>query len=398
MCMRNSTLRMKTFGVIMLAFFLGVQAVSAQDFPTVKELYGRYKFSGECSFVDMMTGEPADAPVPATTDYNMAVLPGEGENEVKILGFFGYGGGVTLTYNPENGTLKGETPTAIFVMGMNIMVAADAAATDGTVVFNYQVTKEDGQIRFTAQNALEGVTLTDMETDVMGVLSYASGYTLTKENVSCTLTDVIGNYDFVGTRVDNNLLEDAFEEFKMKITENSAASDVPTVTMGNWFDVENTDVTAEFYADGGILVLPHDVKLANGMCFGQQPTEEGGYNPNEAPFFFVEKGKLASPCYIVLDNGIDEDMEGMPLQMSVIGGEAVKDMSSISSRCIKDVKIYGADGIIRVDGAEDAVVRVYDLQGVLVASAQGATVSFDGLKAGLYLVKIGEQAAKVVVK
>ena len=48
-------------------------------------------------------------------------------------------------------------------------------------------------------------------------------------------------------------------------------------------------MTAEFYADGGILVLPHDMKLANGMCFGQQPTEEGGYNPNEAPFFLWKK-------------------------------------------------------------------------------------------------------------
>ena len=36
------------------------------------------------------------------------------KNELKVLGFFGYGGGVTLTYNQEDGTLKGETPTAVF--------------------------------------------------------------------------------------------------------------------------------------------------------------------------------------------------------------------------------------------------------------------------------------------
>ena len=56
-----------------------------------------------------------------------------------------------------------------------------------------------------------------------------------------------------------------------------------------------------------------------------------------------------TPGYLVLDNGFDEVME-MPLQMSVVGGEAVKAGSSISSRCIKDVKIYSSDGSIHVDG------------------------------------------------
>lgn len=327
----------------------------------------------------------------------MAVLPGESENEVKVLGFFGYGGGVTLTYNQEDGTLKGETPTVVFMMGMNLMVVADAASTGGTVVFNYQVTEKDGKIQITAQNALEDVTIMDMENGIMGMLFYASAYTMTKEEVSYNLSDVIGEYDFASTRVDNNLLADASENFKLKITGNTSETVSSGVSLGNWFGVENTDVTAEFYADGGILVLPHDMKLANGMCFGQQPTEEGGYNPNEAPFFFVEKDKLVTPGYLVLDNGFDEVME-MPLQMSVVGGEAVKAGSSISSRCIKDVKIYSSDGSIRVDGLEDAEICVFDVRGMLVASAHGATAAFNGLKSGLYLVKFGNQTAKVVVK
>ena len=43
----------------------------------------------------MVSGVAGEAPVPTTTDYNIAVLPGESEKEVKVLGFFGYGGGVT---------------------------------------------------------------------------------------------------------------------------------------------------------------------------------------------------------------------------------------------------------------------------------------------------------------
>ena len=135
--MRKST--SINFKAVLIALFvvsLGIEMVSAAGFPSVKELYGRYKFSGECSYVDMVSGAAGEAPDPATTGYNMAVLPGESENELKVLGFFGYGGGVTLTYNQEDGTLKGETPTAVFMMGMNLMVVADAASTGGTVVFN----------------------------------------------------------------------------------------------------------------------------------------------------------------------------------------------------------------------------------------------------------------------
>ena len=283
------------------------------------------------------------------------------------------------------------------MMGMNLMVVADAASTGGTVVFNYQVAEKDGKIQITAQNALEDVTFMDMENGVMGMLSYASTYTMTKEEVSYNLSDVIGEYDFASTRVDYNLLDGASEDFKLKITENTSETVPSGVSVGNWFGVENTEVAAEFYADGGILVLPHDVKLANGMCFGAQPEEEGGYNPNEASFFFVEKDKLVTPGYLVLDNGFDEVME-MPLQISVVGGEAVKTGSSISSRCIKDVKIYSSDGSIRVEGLESAEISVFDAQGMLVSSVHGATAAFGGLKSGLYLVKVGSQTAKVVVK
>lgn len=214
--MRKST--SINFKAVLIALFvvsLGIEMVSAAGFPSVKELYGRYKFSGECSYVDMVSGAAGEAPVPATTGYNMAVLPGESENELKVLGFFGYGGGVTLTYNQEDGTLKGETPTAVFMMGMNLMVVADAASTGGTVVFNYQVTEKDGKIEITAQNALENVTIMDMEDGIMGMLSYASAYTMTKEDISYNLSDVIGEYDFASTRVDNNLLADASENFKL---------------------------------------------------------------------------------------------------------------------------------------------------------------------------------------
>ena len=87
--MKKSTSIFKVVLIALFAVSLGVEMVSAAGFPSVKDLYGRYKFSGECSYVDMASGAAGEAPVPAITDYNMAVLPGESEHEVKVLGFFG---------------------------------------------------------------------------------------------------------------------------------------------------------------------------------------------------------------------------------------------------------------------------------------------------------------------
>ena len=55
--MRKST--SINFKAVLIALFvvsLGIEMVSAAGFPSVKELYGRYKFSGECSYVDMVSG------------------------------------------------------------------------------------------------------------------------------------------------------------------------------------------------------------------------------------------------------------------------------------------------------------------------------------------------------
>jgi len=41
---------------------------------------------------------------------------------------------------------------------------------------------------------------------------------------------------------------------------------------------------------------------------------------------------------------------------------------------------------------------VYDAQGMAVASAEGETAVFNGLKSGLYLVKASGRTVKVVVK
>ncbi|MCD8318175.1 MAG: T9SS type A sorting domain-containing protein [Paraprevotella sp.] len=395
--MRYFTFQMKAVYVALVAILLGVQNLSAQDFPSVDQLYGRYTFHGECAYDDMSGGESDEIPVPATTDYNMAVLPGDNAGEVKVLGFFGYGGGVTLNYNQEDGTLTGNVSTVVFCMTNSLMAVADGSASDG-VDFSFKVSEQDGNIVLTAQNALTDVTLMDYNTGAMGMLSYSAGYTLTQNNETYPLSDVAGVYDFVSNTVDNNTLVDATENFKLTVADATTEGGEPTVTLDGWFGIENTSVTAShYYEKGGILVLPHDTLLANGLCFGAQPEEAGGYNPNEAPYFFVEKDKLVSPGYIVLDNGFDEVME-MSVQMAVVGGQAVKNGSHVNSVLTSGVAVTPGFGTISVVAAASTKIQVYDVQGAEVAATQGTTAEFNGLQAGLYLVKVGGKAVKVLVK
>ena len=63
--MKKSTSIFKVVLIALFAVSLGVEMVSAAGFPSVKDLYGRYKFSGECSYVDMASGAAGEAPVPA---------------------------------------------------------------------------------------------------------------------------------------------------------------------------------------------------------------------------------------------------------------------------------------------------------------------------------------------
>ena len=391
--MKNFTLNLRLAGGMLLALLLGVQSVSAA--PAIEELYGRYRFSGEYSAVDMMTGEPIEFALPGTTGYEMVVLPGENENEVQVLGFFGYGGGVTLAYDAQTGTLEGGAQEVLFCQGNGSLIVAVTAPRDpstdgyvGTVDFKFNVGMVDDKIVLTSENALSDVQYMNYMTYEMGVMSYASGYTLTKEDVTADLSSLAGTYEFTSQVVDMNTLVDASDIFDLEV---SVSGD--KVSLDNWFGVSETAVEATYYEDGGILVLPHDMALSNGMYFGQDPT--GFPNGNAAPYLLVNGDKLVLPGYVSLNNGTEDMGEMlMPIQYAVIGGEAVKAGAGIAGTVAEgDNGIRVADGAICV--ADGAAVAVYDMQGMKVAEGVSR---IDGLKAGLYIVKAGDHTAKVVLK
>lgn len=61
----------------------------------------------------------------------------------------------------------------------------------------------------------------------------------------------------------------------------------------------------------------------------------------------------------------------------------------------KNFNVYAAEGVIVVEGAEGEPMQVYTVGGQMVYSGKAASVSS---KAGLYVVRVGNKAYKVVVK
>ena len=390
--MKNFTLNLRLAGGMLLALLLGVQSVAAA--PAIEELYGRYRFSGEYSAVDMMTDEPIEVAVPNTTDYEMVVLPDTAANTVRILGFYGFGNGIAATYDEASGTLTCNQEAAFLSANMYMdmttgmaygaQVALDGAATGG-LGYTFTVKEQDGAIQIVASDPMEAMYVS-YETGVMATLVYNAGYILTKEDVSVTAADAAGDYSFTSDDVIYTTLADASEEFDLSVADAGDGK----VTLDGLFGIEGA-VVCDYYEDGGIIVLPDTFRYDNGLYWGQMTMEVMA--PEYGPYFYVVDGRLTTPANFYLYGAFDE-MLGGAATFSFIGGEAVKDGSGIAGTVAEEGEgIRVADGAICVE--DGAAVAVYDLQGMKVAEGVSR---IDGLKTGLYIVKAGDHTAKVVLK
>ena len=88
--------------------------------------------------------------------------------------------------------------------------------------------------------------------------------------------------------------------------------------------------------------------------------------------------------------------ETMPIEVKFVG-QKKDDIGAVVDAISFDVAVYGTNGAIVVNGF-DGVVEIYDFAGRLVKSAQVAGNAEVALAKGLYIVRIGAKAAKVVVK
>jgi hypothetical protein len=86
----------------------------------------------------------------------------------------------------------------------------------------------------------------------------------------------------------------------------------------------------------------------------------------------------------------------MPIDVKFVG-QKKEDIGAVVDTVSFDGLVYGANGVVVVNGYEGTVV-VYDFAGRLVKSAQVAGNAEIALTKGLYIVRTGTKAAKVVVK
>ena len=88
--------------------------------------------------------------------------------------------------------------------------------------------------------------------------------------------------------------------------------------------------------------------------------------------------------------------ETMPIEVKFVG-QKKDDIGAVVDAISFDVAVYGTNGAIVVNGF-DGVVEIYDFAGRLVKSAQVAGNAEVALAKGLYIVRTGAKAVKVVVK
>ncbi len=386
--MKNLTLRAQI--VILLLF--AVHFADAQN-PAITDLYGRYMFNGECTLADVAT-------IPAENNYYVAILPGDGENEVKLLGMMGYSGASVLVYNQEEGTLKSKIPGSETKFPGSILcgtfytsyMAVQLTAMDLTVSGN-------GNSIILTSNADFNARISDPDAKASYSLAgYSAGFTLTKETRNKTIEDITGTYDFVSDYLDFALVDEADLVFPFTIRSKEGTND--TVILKGFFGIKDVTIEAEFYPEAGLIVLPIRAALPNNMYFGVRPENtQGMFNYNAQPIFFVEDGQLTTPSFFILDNGAD-DVLTMPLMFTFLAGNAKKVSGSTGIRTLSagSMDITAQPGALRITVPEATDIRIYNAQGTIVAAAYDDTVSANGLPAGIYLVKAGDRSTKVIVK
>lgn len=107
----------------------------------------------------------------------------------------------------------------------------------------------------------------------------------------------------------------------------------------------------------------------------------------------TQDGTLDMHIPVIWKKGAGESAAIMPIHVWFKG---TKEQAGIANVAVQS-SVYGANGVVVVNGFE-GVVEVYDFTGRLVKSAQVAGNAEVALAKGLYIVRTGAKAAKVVVK
>ena len=396
--MRKFDLRMNVVALLTLFMLVGNGMTAwAEGYPSLSELVGRYRLTGEC----MVEGEGV---FPSTTDYDIVILPGEDEGTVQLNGWFGFGGGFSGTYDESTGVLSCSFPAAYLCANMDLFYTAGVMATidagsNGMINLKFAMsTTSDGIVLSTDSSLVaQAFSMSDMMSSEAAA-GYLQGFTLTKQSVNVPQSELPGTYQFKGrSGLISNMVDGAGDEFTMTVS----SSGDNKLKISGLFGIPECMVEATYYADGGIVVFPHDVRFTEKLFMGND-MENGIMAYEAAPYFFVNGTEWTSPSSFILNGGMEMDMDyemEMPQVCSFIGGTAVKTgTDAIQTVGIASkAQITVANKVITVASPSVETVKVYDVQGLVVASAIGTKVTINSLPAGMYIVKVGKEACKIAL-
>lgn len=141
--------------------------------------------------------------------------------------------------------------------------------------------------------------------------------------------------------------------------------------------------------------------LFSGSSWGEATDYMGNFNLTEAKFMTTDEMK-ADDFVTKLNSlsGSDETIWTADSKNINDGYPILSYMENISTGITspsadKDFNIFSAEGVIVVEGAEGEPMQVYTVGGQMVYSGKAASISS---KAGLYVVRVGNKAYKVVVR
>lgn len=409
--MKIFTLRKKLSVIAVIVMSFCSSSVFADEFPTLNELYGRYVFNGTLTSEAEEAGESRIEPA-AETGYTVVVIPGAEDNTVQVLGFFGYGGGFTATYNESEGKLT-FSKNNFFLCGVfsymaseGVMAYVDAGMendneTPKTLDYVFNVSKEGGNVVITATNDMVAKVMAYTERGPeRDTWTYSAGYTLTMNSNNIPVSEAEGVYEFKSDNLVDIFIDDVSEKFDLTVT----AKDAGKVVISGLFGLPD-EIEADYQADGGIIILPSDFTFSNGTFTGSREGTAEYYNADAvnrqdaAPYLLVGESGLVTPSSFILNGEFDDNLY-MTLSFSFIGGTATKKttegIDNILSQGQLSIKTAPASIIVTTDGKE--TVTVYNAQGATIGRTNAYTARFDGLAAGLYFVNAGNDTVKVLVK
>lgn len=151
---------------------------------------------------------------------------------------------------------------------------------------------------------------------------------------------------------------------------------------------ENGDGTFEIAGMVEDLALPNDPSIAD---------EEKIHAKVEIAGTETSEGAMDLNIVVGWYTDYPNDLtQTMPIDVKFVG-QKKEDIGAVVDAISFDVAVYGTNGAIVVNGF-DGVVEIYDFAGRLVKSAQVAGNAEVALAKGLYIVRTGAKAVKVVVK